>query len=276
MNRVFSGNIQFTREDDMSCDRLDDKSEIERYLRKNVPLHIYSIGDLDDFFWPYTAWYGKRSNGTLDSVILIYTNPQLPVVLALSEQGDTLQELFSSVIGILPSRFYAHVSPGLESVLHSRCIIESQGAYLKMSLRDASVVNDFPCPDIVPLSYTETEAALEFYSKHFPGNWFEPRILLTNQYYGAKVDGRLVSIAGVHVYSPHYRVAALGNIATIPSFRNKGYGKQVTAAACRSLLRSVDSIGLNVRADNPAAVSCYTKLGFEIIAGYREFMVQRK
>lgn len=30
---------------------LHDKARIEAFLRKNVYLHIYSIGDLDDFFW---------------------------------------------------------------------------------------------------------------------------------------------------------------------------------------------------------------------------------
>ena len=34
-------------------------------------------------------------------------------------------------------------------------------------------------------------------------------------------------------------------------------------------------VGLNVKADNGAAISCYKKLGFEPVASYGEFMVRR-
>jgi len=35
-------------------------------------------------------------------------------------------------------------------------------------------------------------------------------------------------------------------------------------------------IGLNVKADNHAAISCYKKNGFEIVASYGEFVVHAK
>ena len=82
--------------------------------------------------------------------------------------------------------------------------------------------------------------------------------------------------AGVHVYSERYHVAAIGNVVTHPTHRNKGYGKLVTARLCRSLLDKVEHIGLNVKADNDAAVACYSRLGFEIIAPYGEFTVEQK
>jgi len=52
--------------------RLYDKNEIERFLYKNVYLHMYSIGDLDGFIWPYTIWYGSKSNDNLKAVVLLY------------------------------------------------------------------------------------------------------------------------------------------------------------------------------------------------------------
>lgn len=87
---------------------------------------------------------------------------------------------------------------------------------------------------------------------------------------------RLVSIAGIHVYSPKYKVAALGNITTLPSRRGKGYGRRVTARLCRSLVDEGIDIGLNVKADNSAAISCYRGLGFETVAAYEEFLFQAK
>ncbi len=55
----------------------------------------------------------------------------------------------------------------------------------------------------------------------------------------------------------------------------KGYGRQVTAKTCQSLLEDVCHIGLNVKADNDAAISCYRRLGFETVAPYGEYMVER-
>ncbi len=78
--------------------------------------------------------------------------------------------------------------------------------------------------------------------------------------------------AGVHVYSSSYRVAALGNIATDSAWRGQGLAQRATAQLCRWLLDTVDTIGLNVNADNAAAIACYRKLGFEVAAEYDEAM----
>lgn len=80
----------------------------------------------------------------------------------------------------------------------------------------------------------------------------------------------------MHVYSEQYRVAAVRNVVTHPAHRNKGYGRTVTAQFCRSLLEKVEHIGLNVQADSGAAMACYRKLGFETVAPYGEFTVERK
>jgi predicted GNAT family acetyltransferase len=117
---------------------------------------------------------------------------------------------------------------------------------------------------------------VRLYDESYPGNWFDPRMLQTGQYFGLRESRQLVSVAGVHVYSERYRVAAVGNVVTHPAHRNKGYGRAVTARLCQLLLETVDHIGLNVKADNDAAMACYRKLGFEIIAPYGEFTVEQK
>ncbi len=72
------------------------------------------------------------------------------------------------------------------------------------------------------------------------------------------------------MYSARYRVAALGNVATDPALRGQGLAQQATAQLCRSLFATVSTIGLNVKADNVAAIACYRKLGFEVAAEYEE------
>jgi predicted GNAT family acetyltransferase len=103
-----------------------------------------------------------------------------------------------------------------------------------------------------------------------------PAPLQTIQYFGIWQENKLISTASVHVYSQAYRVAALGNITTHPDFQNRGLGKLVPAALCRSLLQKVDVIGLNVKTNNLFAISCDEKLGLEVKAVYNELSLQKK
>jgi hypothetical protein len=41
----------------------------------------------------------------------------------------------------------------------------------------------------------------------------------------------------------------------------------------QSLAEHVDNVGLNVKADNAAAVAMYRRLGFEVVGSYYELMV---
>ncbi|MFD0345418.1 GNAT family N-acetyltransferase [Kitasatospora aburaviensis] len=82
----------------------------------------------------------------------------------------------------------------------------------------------------------------------------------------------MVAVAGVHVWSPTQRIAALGNITTHPRV-GRGIGKAVVAELCRRLLDTVDEVALNVRADNESAVALYTSLGFATVGRYYELSV---
>lgn len=255
---------------------LHDKQEIEHFLRQDISLHIYSVGDLDDFFWPYTTWYGLRTNGSLSAIALLYSGQSLPTLLALSQECEAMTELLRSVNHLLPARFYAHLSPGLGSVLSDTHLLDPHGEHYKMTLHDKTRVSNFDCSGVVALSLAELEEIQAFYQDSYPGNWFDPRMLETHQYFGIRAGGKLVSAGGIHVYSSQYRVAALGNIATHPAHRGRGYGKAVTARICQSLDKEVNDIGLNVKTDNTSAIACYERLGFETIAAYGEFLVHRK
>jgi len=89
-------------------------------------------------------------------------------------------------------------------------------------------------------------------------------------------NNRLISIAGIHVFSTKYNVSALGNITTLPEFRGKGYGKMVSARLCKSLIEEgITDIGLNVKKDNIAAISSYERIGFRKTSVYNEFLVNK-
>lgn len=191
---------------------LDDRELLASVFRRNAPAHAYELGDLDDFDWPHTVWFGWESEGRLEEVALLYTQPRIPVLIAIAEPpATTMAELLTAITWSLP------------------------------------------------------------YDEAYPGTWFVPRMLATGRYVGLRRDGRLACVAGVHVYSPAWRVAALGNVATLPEVRGQGLARGVCASLCRLLLADgIEAIALNVRADNVAAIASYTRLGFEPVAEYVE------
>lgn len=270
---------------------LTDKKAIEAFLRKQTFHHLYEIGDLDDFFWPNTTWYALEKNGFLDSICLLYkSGGGLPVLLAFRDEkclaaatedssnslnGALLPELLHNLCGVLPGQFYAHLSLGLKNSLEPACRSQFHGRHDKMGLINSRALEPFLSSETFQLQETHLEEIKKLYQESYPGNWFDARMLATGQYVGIRAGGRLASIAGVHVYSQEYRVAALGNITTHPQFRGRGLAAKVVASLCLELLKTVEQIGLNVRSDNKAAIACYQKLGFERITSYEEYVFVR-
>ena len=252
---------------------LHDKAQIEAFLRKNVYLHIYSIGDLDDFFWHNTVWYAAKDGDDIQALVLLYTVPPVPTLHAMCKQQGPMAELLRSILYLLPGRFHAHLSPGLAEVFAQRGSVESTEKNYKMALHDKSRLSGVDCSQVVRLTTKDLDEMLRLYEEAYPGNWFDPRMLETGQYFGVRKEDRLVSIAGVHVYSQQYKVASLGNVVTHPNYRNNGLAKAATARLCQSLTVTVDHIGLNVKANNKAALSLYEKLGFEKVSPYYECMI---
>lgn len=257
---------------------MDDRAALEAWLRRDAAVHLYELGDLDDFFWPHTRYFGlEDERGEVSAVALVYAATELPVLLALAPPGSPeLRALVGAILPDLPARLYAHVSPRLEDALARRYDAESHGEHLKMALRDTNALRAVDTRGVERLGPADLDEVLAFYRKSYEGNWFDPRMLQTGQYFGTREDGALVVVAGVHVYSPAQRVAALGNVATDPERRGRGLARRVTARLCASLLEEVEHVGLNVKADNAAAIACYRRLGFEEVARYEELMLTER
>jgi ribosomal protein S18 acetylase RimI-like enzyme len=245
---------------------LHDRDTIERLLSQNMPLHLYELGDLDEFFWPYTTWVVKG-----DQVALLYSGTPTPVLLALSDDLPAMRELFGDLKPFLPRAFHCHLSGDLDTLLLDSYRPLPHGLHYKMSLTDRTCPEKFDVSGVVQLSPVDLDEITAFYADSYPGNFFDARMLETGCYFGLRNADRLVSIAGIHVFSRQYRIAALGNVTTHPAFRGKGYATRVCAKLCQTLLPVCDHIGLNVKADNLSALGTYRKLGFEPVAEYSEF-----
>jgi hypothetical protein len=66
-----------------------DKREIYNFLSRTPDLHLYTIGDLDDFFWPDTVWYALYENNEIVSIALLYSGMSPSTLLLFHEKDPT-------------------------------------------------------------------------------------------------------------------------------------------------------------------------------------------
>ena len=253
-----------------------DPETIERFARRDPALHLYEIGDLDPFFWPHTRWWGlSDAGGDLCALALLYAGGEPRTLLALARPDDAAAaELLVQLRPQLPDRLYAHLGPGLAARLAPRYAIEPHGRHLKMALTGGAGLDRVDTTGVERLSQEDLADLRALYQRAYPENWFDPRMLTTRQYFGVRERGELVCAAGVHVYSPRYAVAALGNVTTDPACRGRGLATRTTARLCQSLCDAgISTLGLNVLSQNAAAIRCYERLGFAIVGEYDEVML---
>lgn len=247
---------------------LHDKRTIEKALRKNVSLNLYSLGDLDDFFWPYTVWFCEKGNP--ENYLLLYTGTAPGTLIALTSKNIQAKvELIKSVLPFLPRFFNVHITPGiLKQIPLLKMKVDYKNEYrMILTTPPPSFQKDSKIRSLGPEDWQEITT---LYKTAYPGNWFDRRMLETGMYRGFYEAGGLVGIAGIHVYSPAYKAAALGNITTHPDWRGKGICRRLVASLCADLSETVNHIGLNVKIHNGAAIKSYEACGFEITAELEE------
>lgn len=243
-------------------ERLEDREELRRFLIQDKLANAYLLGDLDPDYFPFCDWYGTRApDGTLDSLLCSYTGLSLPVVLAVgSEVG--IETLVEACADELPDRFHFHVTAPHLDTLQRSFDVSNLREMRRMGLRQEAFQPVDSHPRVRRLGHGDTAAIMRLY-EHYPDNLFEPSQLETGLYFGIDDgDGTLLSIAGIHVASEEYDVAAIGNLATRPSARGDGLATACTERLLAELFERISLVALNVREDNAPAISVYTNFGF--------------
>ncbi len=171
----------------------------------------------------------------------------------------------------LPDRFYCHYQGDFHELIESKYRMKFLGTHLKMKFQGelANLPNN-NTSETIHLTKGDKQNLLSLYQESYPEGYFVTYMLKSGKYYGVKVDKKIVSVAGVHVFSPLYNIAVLGNITTHPNFRGRGLAKKCTFQLLKSFVGEVDRIGLNVKKDNIIALKLYENLGFRVHATYNE------
>jgi GNAT superfamily N-acetyltransferase len=267
----------------LRLDETRDRDRIERFLRQNTPAQLYALADLDDVFFPDTRWFAAQDGGEIRALGVLLDKLELPIFHAVAEPHEpAARALLLGLASELPACFFGNLPLGSAAWLEPTHTVPLQGEYRKLWLPGGKL-GEVPEPaGVVELGPADVEELRAFYAgpayreDERGGRCFAPYMLELAPWFGLREGGSLVAVAGVHVCSRRYGVAALGNVATRPDRRGRGLARALTARLCRALLAEVPLVGLNVAADNAAAIHCYGSLGFREALRYEEAVFVRR
>ncbi len=255
--------------------QIKDKESLYNRFKKDVFLFAYHIGDLDDFYFSDCKWFGLEENDQIVEVILLYSGLKIPTLLIFGSIKK-IPKLVEDIIKKLPDRFFCHYQENFHEYFKSDYQMTFLGTHLKMRFQgDLSKLSIINTSNTVHLTENDESNLLSLYQEAYPEGYFVPYMLKSNKYYGVKQDNKIVSVAGVHVFSKLYNIAVLGNITTHPNYRGRGLAKKCIIELLKSFDGEVNQIGLNVKKDNYIALQLYKNLGFKVHSTYKEAYFER-
>lgn len=230
--------------------RLTNKDAIRAILRRDPAWCVYALGDLSAEMFPKTEWF----------------TPDLSLVL--KDYGTSI--LFAMGAGSVREALDAVTWPvhlqvrgdALEVIAQQVRIDGTREMWRMIQARERAVHAD---DRAIRLGEADVQALQLLYadgegSGESP-DFFYPAMVTRGAFFGVYEYRDLVAAAGTHLVSRDEGAAALGNIYTRRDRRGRGLARIVTNAVIDNL-RDIDTIGLNVRADNAAAIRLYESLGF--------------
>ena len=256
-----------------------DKAKIRDFLMKDPYLHIYELGDLQEKLFPSTQWFVMEDKGEIVSSAMIYRAKNINILYMVDDtHPETAAELLEGITGRLPEKMYCLLSQNLVGVIAAKYEYEKTVSYDKMKLMgDIFISRNIKYPEFTyRINVNDSETVGEFLRSINPGAFYNRGMLGTGKYFCIRKNASLLAMAGVHLYSKEYSVAAIGNVVTAESERGKGYSSSVCASLCADLWNDVKIIGLNVRADNAPAIKVYNKLGFIRHTNHMELTAVKK
>ncbi|MEW6320351.1 MAG: GNAT family N-acetyltransferase [Acidobacteriota bacterium] len=230
--------------------RLVARDDIRPILRRDRYWCLYALGDLTPRMFEKCAWF------TPDLSLVLH---DFGTCILFAMGTGSLDEALAHVT------FPVHLQLQQDALAHVARVV-SIDRQLPM-WRMAWTGGPLPPADgrAVRLRAGDVEAVRRLYADgdatgEAP-DFFYPEMIGDGVFYGVYDGGDLASVAGTHLVARDEGAAAIGNIYTRRDCRNRGLGRLVTTAVLREL-QGIETIGLNVRADNAAAIQLYESLGF--------------
>ena len=230
--------------------RLTNKDAIRTILRRDPAWCVYALGDLSPAMFPKTDWFTP-------DLSLVLKDYGTSILFAMG--AGSVREAIDSVTWPVHLQVQHDV---LETVARHAHVEGTREMWRMIWNGDRTAQAHERAvrlgeADVAGLQKLYADGAAAGESPDF----FYPAMVTRGVFYGVYEQGDLVAAAGTHLVARDEGAAAMGNIYTRRERRGAGLGRIVTAAVMRELA-AVETVGLNVRADNAAAIHLYESLGF--------------
>jgi ribosomal protein S18 acetylase RimI-like enzyme len=202
-----------------------------------------------------------RDRGTIRAIFSLYSDLDFVATAFWSENSGHLDRIIQEFADELPEAgFVAICTEGQLAQLQSVCSSVEPTREMQMYADSATELKCQCKSKPVKMKLEDAEDLRELYRICGTPAW-TPSALNLGPFYGIKAEeGSIVSVAGVHYVTPHG--AEIGNVATHPSHRRKGYAEACIKAVSEDVLRESDRVLLHYFADNQAARKLYENMGF--------------
>ncbi len=241
---------------------LTDKDQIRAILRRNPRWCVYALGDLTERMFEKCQWF----------------TPDLTMVL--HDYGTSI--LFAHGTGSIREaldhvRWPVHlqVQPDALDEVARYATVTEEKAMIRMAFDGGSTrVSD----RVVRLGATDVTAIERLFadgeSTGESPDFFYASMVTDGVFFGVYQHNQLIAAAGTHLVARDEGAAAIGNVYVRRDRRGRGLGRAVTAAVVHELA-GIETVGLNVRADNDAAIRVYESLGFVRHCEFREALATK-
>jgi GNAT superfamily N-acetyltransferase len=247
-----------------------DRELLHQFLQRDRLFAAYAIADTDDGEFGRTRWGIAFDDGTVVALVMEYRGISPQPLFAMGDPTGVsaiLRDVIRTRIAYLAAK------PEIVPAVRERYRVEEAAPMVRMAVDRASFTP--VVGDAVRLDQGDTQHLNRLYELGL--NAYLPReAVAAGVYYGVRRGTRLIAAAGTHVISPMYGIAAVGNVYTHREYRGQGMAKVVTSAVTSELLQTVETVVLNVRADNPPALAAYRALGYHEHSHFEERLVHRR
>jgi len=250
--------------------RLTDKAAILSFLETDRGYAAYLIGDLEPALFADCTWAGATRTGRGDAqmgrveALVLHYRGLDPAAFVLMGEPEGLRAILNHALA--PERVYLTCRPERLDLTREFYTWDEITPMWRMVLSPAHFKPTWDVPDqaiLAPLRPAHIAQINELFVLG-GGLAFSPAQVELGVFYGVLDEGALVAVAGTHLVSPTYSVAAIGNVFTHPDYRRRGYGTLATSAVSAELRRrGIQTVVLNVAQENALALRIYEKLGFE-------------
>src|ERR1700678_3531868 len=146
---------------------------------------------------------------------------------------------------------YGRTAPGLTVVDALECV---------QMVLPGSADMGAPSRELLPLSAAHAQEMVALTNVAFPG-FFRPATYRMGSYFGVRVDGQLIAMAGERLRLEGY--PELSGICTHPDHRGRGHAAGLIGHLVRAHRREGLTSWLHVGAANTRAIDLYLHLGFK-------------